>query len=60
VTELAGLPSTPELYAMLLRQLQAAMVQVVSVLSAASRDLVNVLAQAEKKRAEDGQPKTEG
>lgn len=61
VTELARLPSTPELYAMLLRQLQAAMVQVVSVLSAVQRDLVNVLAQAEnKKRTEDEGPKTEG
>ena len=61
VTELARLPSKPELYATLLRQLQAAMVQVVSVLSAVSRDLVNVLAQAEKKkRTEDEGPKTEG
>lgn len=61
VAELARLPSTPELYAMLLRQLQAAMVQVVSVLSAVQRDLVNVLAQAaNKKRTEDEGPKTEG
>ncbi len=52
VTELAALPGKPELYAKLLFLLSAPMVQLVSVLNAAPRDFVGVLAAYERKKNE--------
>lgn len=50
VQELATLPGKPGLYAKLLFLLNAPMVGLVTVLSAAPQALLNVLAQAEKKQ----------
>ena len=52
VNELAALPGRPELLAKLLYVLQAPMVQIVTVLNATPQGLMNLLAAAEKKRAE--------
>ncbi len=52
VSELAALPGRPELLAKLLYVLQAPMVQIVTVLNATPQGLMNLLAAAEKKRAE--------
>ena len=54
VVDLATLPGKPELYAKLLFLLQAPAQQLVTVLSATPRNLMNVLVAAENKRKEAG------
>jgi len=54
VSELAALPGKPELYSKLLFLLQAPMQQLVTVLSATPRNLVTVLNEAAKKKADAG------
>ena len=51
VTDLANMPGKPELYAKLLFLMQAPATSLVRVLSAVPRDLMNVLAASEQKRA---------